>query len=233
MSGGRPCGLPSNERWLADVSYPGTPPRVPACAGTTVVQRYSSAGTTGVEAFTSSTLTVTPDPDADRDQHPDAHPHPDAHAHARASADSATGLGASWLDLDRRGRVDVDTGRLDSRLARHHVAHWQYEGPVAQQRVFEHGWQEPARGRPEQRGQRQPAGLRLSGRLVGGTVEGEEHRPSARAPRVRPRAWPEALSQTLYRRDAHGHQGGRDVSVRPRRAALHIRKPHLDERLVT
>ena len=32
---------------------------------------------------------------------------------------------------------------------------------MAQQRVFEHGWQEPARGRPEQRGQRQPAGLRL------------------------------------------------------------------------
>ena len=56
MSGGRPCGLPSNERWLADVSYLGTPPRVPACAGTTVVQRYSSAGTTGVEPFTSSTL---------------------------------------------------------------------------------------------------------------------------------------------------------------------------------
>ena len=26
MSGGRPCGLPSNERWLADVSYLGTPP---------------------------------------------------------------------------------------------------------------------------------------------------------------------------------------------------------------
>ena len=31
-------------------------PWVPACAGTTVVQRSSSAGTTGVEAFTSSTL---------------------------------------------------------------------------------------------------------------------------------------------------------------------------------
>ena len=26
MSGGRPCGLPLNERWLADVSYLGTPP---------------------------------------------------------------------------------------------------------------------------------------------------------------------------------------------------------------